>query len=41
MPICFPSGEQIDWPAEEQVPVDDDEDDVDGVVEPEEELVIP
>lgn len=28
----------MDWPAEEQVPVDDD--DVEGVVEPDEELVI-
>ena len=41
MPICLPSGEQTDCPAAEQVPVDeDDEDDVEGVVEPDEELVI-
>lgn len=37
-PICLPSGEQTDCPAVEQVPVDDD--DVEGDVEPEEELVI-
>ena len=40
MPICLPSGEQTDWPAAEQVPVEDDDDDVEGVVEPDEELVI-
>ena len=37
-PICFPSGEQTDWPADEHVPVDDD--DVEGFVEPDEELVM-
>ena len=40
MPICLPSGEQMDWPAVEHVPVDAPVDDVDGVVEPDEELVI-
>ena len=40
IPICLPSGEQTDWPAEEHAPVDGPAEETDGVVEPGVELVI-
>lgn len=37
LPICFPSGDQTDWPAVEHTPGDDN--DVDEAIEPDVELV--